>query len=66
MNIPISGGVTPIHVAALNGNEACVAILLQASADVNKADESAMTPLSVAILRKYEKVVKLLKYFGAR
>ena len=66
VNIPISGGVTPIHVAALNGNEACVAILLQASADVNKADESAMTPLSVAILRKYEKVVKLLKYFGAR
>ena len=66
MNVPRSDGVTPIHMAALNGSEACVAILLQAGADVNKADESAMTPLSVAILRKHEKVVKLLEYFGAR
>ena len=66
MNIPISAGVTPIHVAALKGCEACVAILLQAGADVNKADESARTPLSAAIESKHEKVVKLLKYFGAR
>ena len=73
VNIPISdtdfgisSGVTPIHVAALKGYEACVAILLQAGADVNKADESGMTPLSTAIQRKHEKVVKLLKHFGAR
>ena len=66
VNIPISAGVTPIHVAALKGCEACVAILLQAGADVNKADESARTPLSAAIESKHEKVVKLLKYFGAR
>jgi len=66
VNIPMSGGFTPINVAALIGCEACVAILLQAGADVNKADESAMTPLSTAIEWKHEKIVKLLKHFGAR
>ena len=66
VNVPRSDGSTPIHMAAFNGSEACVALLIQAGADVNKADESARTPLSAAINYKHEKVVKLLKYFGAR
>uniref|UniRef100_A0A7S0I6W8 Ankyrin repeat protein n=1 Tax=Micromonas pusilla TaxID=38833 RepID=A0A7S0I6W8_MICPS len=65
VNIPRSDGVTPLHMAARNGYEACVALLIQAGADVN-ATKAEWTPLSVAIHFKHEKVVKLLKHFGAR
>ena len=42
-------------------------LLIQAGADVNaKAQKPGWTPLSVAIEFKHEKVVKLLKHFGAR
>ena len=64
VNVPRSDGCTPLFPAARNGHDACVALLLQAGADVNKADERNMTPLSLAL--RYEKVVKLLKHFGAR
>ena len=44
-----------------------MALLIQAGADVNaKETEEGRTPLSVAIQFKHEKVVKLLKHFGAR
>ena len=67
VNVPRSDGVTPLYSAARKGHEACVALLIQAGADVNaKETEEGRTPLSVAIQFKHEKVVKLLKHFGAR
>ena len=67
VNVPSSDGATPLLWAASNGHEACVALLIQAGADVNpKASKKGWTPLSVAIQFKREKVVKLLKHFGAR
>jgi hypothetical protein len=67
VNVPRSDGTTPLHMAASKGHEACVVLLIQAGADVNaKAQKPGWTPLSVAIDFKHEKVVKLLKHFGAR
>ena len=67
VNVPRSDGTTPLHMAASKGHEACVVLLIQAGADVNaKAQKPGWTPLSVAIEFKHEKVVKLLKHFGAR
>ena len=67
VNVPRSDGVTPLHMAASKGHEACVVLLIQAGADVNpEAQKPSWTPLSVAIRSKHEKVVQLLKHFGAR
>ena len=67
VNVPRSDGFTPLHVAASKGHEACVVLLIQAGADVNlEAQKPGWTPLSTAIYFKHEKVVKLLKHFGAR
>ena len=67
VNVPRSDGVTPLHMAARKGHEACVVLLIQAGADVNlEAQKPGWTPLSTAIYFKHEKVVKLLKHFGAR
>ena len=65
VNIPISEGTTPLMWAASNGHEACALALIQAGANVNPKG-GGWTPLSAAIEDKHEKVVKLLKYFGAR
>ena len=54
-------------MAASNGHEACVALLIQAGADVNpEAQKPEWTLLFAAIHSKHQKVVKLLKHFGAR
>ena len=67
VNISSSIGTTPLHMAASNGHEACVALLIQAGADVNpKSTSKGWTPLSAAINDKHEKIIKLLKHFGAR
>ena len=67
VNVPRSDGFTPLHVAASKGHEACVVLLIQAGADVNpEAQKPSWTPLSVAIRSKHEKVIQLLKHFGAR
>ena len=67
VNVPRSDGFTPLHVAASKGHKACVVLLIQAGADVNpEAQKPSWTPLSVAIRSKHEKVVQLLKHFGAR
>ena len=67
VNILRSDGATPLYTAAFNGYEAGVALLIQAGADVNpKSTSKGWTPLSAAINDKHEKIVKLLKHFGAR
>ncbi|ACO61073.1 predicted protein, partial [Micromonas commoda] len=65
VNVPSSDGATPLMWAASNGHEACALALIQAGADVNPKG-GGWTPLSAAIEDKHEKVVKLLKHFGAR
>ena len=65
VNIPMSNGATPLMWAASNGHEACALALIQAGADVNPKG-GGWTPLSAAIEDKHEKIVKLLKHFGAR
>jgi len=43
-----------------NGHESCVAVLIQAGADVR---EDGDTPMKIAISKKREKVVTLLRYY---
>ena len=63
VNVPRSDGATALYLAAHNGSEACALALIQAGADVNT---HSGWPVAVAIKNKHEKVVKLLKHFGAR
>ena len=69
-------GMTPSHVAALEGNESCVMLLVQAGADVRKTDRTDdRTPLSDAERgaarndgekkTRYKNIVQALKYAGA-
>ena len=69
-------GDTPLHVAAFEGNESCVMLLVQAGADVRKTDRTdGRTPLSDAEegaaendgekKTRYKNIVQALKYAGA-
>ena len=69
-------GITPLHVAACEGNESCVMLLVQAGADVRKTDRTdGRTPLSDAEegaagndgekKTRYKNIVQALKYAGA-
>jgi len=46
-----------------NGHEGCVAVLIQAGANVRKADKTGLTPMKIATNKKREKVVTLLRYY---
>jgi ankyrin repeat protein len=50
----------PLWVAACNGQEKCVAVLLKAKADVNQADKSRKTSLYIATEFDHYRCVKLL------
>ena len=52
-------------MAAQNGNETVVQVLLEAGADVNKADDSGVTPLCMAAQNGNETVVRALIEAGA-
>jgi ankyrin repeat protein len=64
-----SSGFTPLNVAACNGHDGIVALLIQAGADVRKAShpcpcsKRGYTPMRLATLNKREKVVTLLKFY---
>src|SRR5436305_327922 len=53
-------GRTALYLAAANGHEAVVKLLLEAKADVNAKDESGQTALYHAAENGHEAVVKLL------
>ena len=59
------GGETPLYWAAFKGHTECVKLLIEAKADVNKANEYGYTPLYWAALLGHTECVKLLIDAGA-
>lgn len=60
---PIPSGSQPLHLAALRGDEAALAAMIQAGADVNATNDAGATPLHYAVGN--ERVVGLLLQAGA-
>eukprot|EP00798_Chlamydomonas_sp_ICE-L_P009102 gene9102-biopygen8988 len=58
-------GLTPLHVAAADGNTECVKALLDSGAIVGAADMSGKTPLHWAAAQGHAKCVKALRDCGA-
>ena len=63
LNIATSNDSTPLDVAAQNGNDGVVALLIQAGANLHKGFQG-WTPLQIAVDKKHEKIVKMLTHFG--
>ena len=61
VNKVMDTGGTPLYIAAQYGDEDVVQALIEASADVNKAEvDDCVTPLCVAAFRGHEAVVRSL------
>jgi len=58
-------GQRPIHFAAAQGNEAMLAVLVSAGADLNPSDDDGNTPLLAASAGGYLELVKVLIDAGA-
>jgi len=58
-------GLTSLHIAALNGHESLVRLLLDRGASINAIDEDSNTPLHYAARKGHESVVRLLLDRGA-
>ena len=56
---------TPLYVAAWNGNELVVELLLRARADQDIARYNGITPLYGAVMKGHVQVVQLLLNAGA-
>ena len=54
------GGITPLHVAAVNGAEKNVKLLLESGADPSKKNRKGKTPADLARDHDYEKIAKRL------
>ena len=55
---------TPLLRAAWFGHEDCVAVLLAHGADVHKSTSLGYTAMTYAVLRKYNKIIEMLKQAG--
>lgn len=59
-------GQAPLSLAAGNGHEAVMKLLLEQGAELEAKDSSGQTPLSLAVARGHEAVVKLLLEKGTK
>jgi cytohesin len=59
-----NGGWTPLFVAAQNGHEAVLRVLIKAGADINKAKDDGVTPLFMAATLGHEAIVQILRDDG--
>jgi ankyrin repeat protein len=59
-------GATPLHTAAWWGRADVAGVLIAGGANVNAADRKGHTPLAVALERKNNEVVELLRKAGAK
>lgn len=59
-------GATPLHTAAWWGRADAAQVLIASGADVNARDRKGHTPLAVALERKNNEVVELLRKAGAK
>lgn len=55
-----------MHVAARRGHKDIAEMLIEAGADVNKADEDRGIPLSWAINRRHKDIAEFLRKAGAK
>lgn len=58
--------VTPLHIAAFNGNIRLIRLLIENGADVNAVDEMGRTPLKMARSRFNKEAEKILLEHGAK
>ena len=64
VNIATSDECTPLFIAAQKGHDGAVASLIQAGANLHKAlQPCGWTPLQVAVDKKHEKIVKMLRHY---
>ena len=61
----MSINVTPLHSAAQHGDLSSVRHLLAAGANPNALDLQGMTPLAYAALRGHNRIVTMLRKYGA-
>ncbi|XP_022250765.1 ankyrin repeat and SAM domain-containing protein 6-like [Limulus polyphemus] len=66
VNIQDAEGVTPLQVAAANGHEEVVYLLLSSKAEIDLANSSGWTPLMLSARYGHTAVVSLLINNGAR
>ena len=67
VNLAGERGVTPLHWAAKRGHDDIIVALITAGADINTVTKkNGNTALGYAKRHNHEKIVKLLKHFGAR
>jgi len=59
-------GLTPLHLAAINGQRNIAEMLIARGAGLNARDKSGHTPLSWAMEKNQPALVELLKHHGAQ
>jgi hypothetical protein len=62
----VSGWLFPLHIAAQNGHDGIVRVLLQHNIDCNEPDSDGLTPLIHATVGGYEDVIESLLSYGAQ
>ena len=55
-----SAGLTPMHIAAKNGDRECLTFLLTKGQDLNAVDNERNTPLHYAVSGNFIKCMQLL------